>query len=47
MLKKYVRNRDLEMLKVLTGEEKLGMRIDKALAAGDPECEITYYVKQE
>ena len=33
---------DLEMLKVLTGEEKLGMHIEKTLAAGDSECKITY-----
>lgn len=37
---------DLEMLKVLTGEEKMGLHIEKTLAAGDPECEMTYYIKQ-
>lgn len=36
---------DLEMFKVLTGEEKLGMHIEKTLAAGDPECEMTYFIE--
>jgi hypothetical protein len=37
---------DLEMLRVLTGEEKLRLRIEKTLAAGDSECKMTYYTEE-
>lgn len=33
---------DLEMLKVLTGEEGLKMYVEKSMAARDPQCKITY-----
>ena len=37
---------DLEMLKILTGKENLGLRIEKTLAAGDDECRMTYFVEE-
>ncbi len=35
---------DLEMLRVLTGEERLNMSIEKTIAAGDQACEMIYSV---
>ncbi|PKM86024.1 MAG: hypothetical protein CVU87_13345 [Firmicutes bacterium HGW-Firmicutes-12] len=36
---------DLEMLRVLTGEERLEMYIEKTIAAGDSVCKMIYSIK--